>query len=631
MPSRLFKGFLIIFLIGLTIYSFSLPNSFIWDEIHLIQENHFIKNLDNLPLAFTRFLFHDVQGKSKFYRPIQEISYALDYHLWGLNPFGFHLTNSLLHIGCALLFSLLLYQIFKNPFISFWGGAFFVAHPVHTEAVAYIAGRADSLALLFILLSLSCYIRALKGKSIFLIVSLFSFLLALFSRESSLIFPLVILAYNFVFSKEKNVNPVRDFRSLTVCADGVKIGGFLPAGRQVSNGVKRKLMPFFLFMIIDGIYLFIRFKFLTAEGFKLYAWTQPWAVRLLTVPKVAIRYFLLLLFPHNLHMERFVPWSRNILDFSVISSLIFILVIVYLCIKLSKQEKNLIFFFLFFVITLFPFLNIIPLNAQLAEHWLYLPSIGFFAVFAWGACRVENWLILSSIKRRLNLGEDFLPLILTLVLCIYSGITIKQIQIWQDPLTFFKYTTQKAPYSNRARLGLGSAYLKEKRYYEAAGLFRIITKNYPDNLKARNNLASALSELGEFDKAGGELEIVLRMNPEYIQGYLQLANLYKKKDEQEKAIETYQKMMTLAPDNIYSYYELGNLYYKSGQFEKAIDVFKKGIAINDKFTELHNNLGICYAELDRLDEAEIEWRKALSLDLHYQEAKYNLEKLKREH
>ena len=598
MLTRLLKGFLIIALLGLTIYSFSLPNGFIWDDDFLIRENHFIKNLDNWPLVFTRLLFHDVQGKSKFYRPIQEISYALDYRLWGLNPFGFHLTNSLLHIGCALLFSLILYQIFKNPFISFWGGAFFVAHPVHVEAVAYIAGRADSLALLFILLSLSCYIRALKGKSIFLVLSLFSFLLALFSRESSLIFPLVILAYNFVFLKEKIV--------------------------------KKKLIPFFLFMVIDGIYLSIRLKFLAAEGFKLYAWTQPWAARLLTVPKVAIRYFLLLLFPFNLHMERFVPWSRNILDFSVISSLIFISVIVYLCIKLSKQEKALTFFSLFFIITLFPFLNIIPLNAQMAEHWLYLPSIGFFAVFAWGAFKVENWLSISPGKRRLNLGENFLPLVLTLVLCIYSGITIKQIHAWENPLIFFEYTTQKAPYSNRARLGLGSAYLKQKRYSEAAALFRTITKSYPDNLKVRNNLASALIELGKFDKAGRELEIVLKTNPEYIKGYLQLANLYKKKGEQEKAVETYQKMMTLAPDNIYAYYELGNLYYKSGQFEKAVDVFKKGLAVNDEFTELHNNMGICYAELDRLDEAEMEWRKALSLDSHYQEAKYNLYRLKKE-
>ena len=592
----LIKGFLIIVFLGLTIYSFSLPNSFIWDDNFLIQENHFIKNLNNWPLAFTRLLFHDVQGRSKFYRPIQEISYALDYRLWGLNPFGFHLTNSLLHIGCALLFSLILYQIFKNQFISFWGGAFFVAHPVHTEAVAYIAGRADSLALFFILLSLSYYIKAVKGKSIFLIVSLLSFLPALFSKESSLVFPFVILTYNFVFLKSK--------------------------------GVMRKLIPFFLFVIIDGIYLFIRFKFLTTEGFKLYAWTQPWTARLFTVPKVAIRYFWLLLFPHNLHMERFVPWSRNILDFPVVSSLIFILVIVYLCLKLSKQERALIFFFLFFIITLFPFLNIIPLNAQMAEHWLYLPSIGFLAVFTWGTFRIKKWLDFApsvySKQIAKRCGENFLPLILTLVLCIYSGITIKQIQIWENPLIFFKYTTRKAPYSNRIRLGLGSAYLKQKRYSEAAALFKTITKSYPDNLKAHNNLASALIGLGKFDEAGREIEIVLKINPEYIKGYFQLATLYKKKGEQKKAIETYRKMMAIAPGNIYSYYELGNLYCTSGQFEKAIASFKKGIVVNDKFAELHNNMGICYAELGRMDEAEIEWKKALSLDSHYQEAKYNL-------
>ena len=87
---------------------------------------------------------------------------------------------------------------------------------------------------------------------------------------------------------------------------------------------------------------------------------------------------------HNWIMDRFIPWSRSLLDLSVISSILFIIFSIYLSLRLAKLEKAVKFFSLFFLITLLPFLNIIPLNAQMAEHWLYLPSIGFFAVLAWG-------------------------------------------------------------------------------------------------------------------------------------------------------------------------------------------------------------------------------------------------------
>jgi len=591
MSPELPKAFIIIALLGLALYSFSLANSFLWDDISLVQENRFIKNLDNWHLSFNRLLFHNVPGRSKFYRPIQEISYALDYRLWGLNPFGFHLTSIFVHISCAFLLSAVLYQIFKNFFISFWGGAFFVVHPVHTEAVAYIAGRADPLALFFILLSLSIYIQATRRNKALLTVSLFSFLLALFSRESSLVFPFVILTYNFVFLKE--------------------------------TSLKDKLFPFFLFMLTAGIYLSVRFRFAALDSLKLYQWNQPWQIRCLTQLEVASRYLLLLLFPHKLHMERFVPWSKSILDLPILSSLLFIGLTVYLCVKLSKQEKSIIFFSLFFIITLFPFLNIIPLNAQLASHWLYLPSIGFFAILSWGAFRINGWLM------RFNLGKDVLPLMLTFFLLVYASITIKQIYTWKDPLTFYTYTARQAPYSKRIRLGLALAYLKEKRYEEAASLLTIIAKTSSEDLKARNNLAVALIELGKLKEAQRNLEIILKMDPEYIEAYLTLAKLYLKKDEEKKAIDTYYKAIAVKPDFIYSYYELGNLYCKGGKIKKAKDIFLKGLAVNDEFPELHNNLGICYAELDRLDEAEKEWEKALSLDPYYQEAKYNLEKLKK--
>ncbi len=594
MRAQLFKNFLIIILIGIAVYSFSWSNDFVWDDDHLIKDNHFIKSLHNWYFSFSRFLFHHLQGQSKYYRPLQEISYALDYRLWGLNPFGYHLSNSFIHISCGVMFSLILYQIFKNLFISLWGGVFFLVHPVQTEAVVYISGRADPLGTLFILLALSTYIEAKKGNKFLFPLSLFSFLLALFSRESNLVFPFVILAYNLIFLKKESLN--------------------------------QKLFPFLWFLMIGFLYAFIRLKLTAADSLNFYQWNMSWGIRMITELKIISQYILLLLFPYNLHMERFVPWSESFLDSGVIFSLIFILIIIYLCLKLSRKDKAVGFFALLFVITLSPFLNIIPLNAQMAEHWLYLPSTGFLAIMAWLAFKIKN----HPAMEKLKIGENFIPLFLTLLLVIYSYMTIKQIQIWRDPLTFYEYTARKAPYSSRMDICLASIYSEQKRYPEATALLKKVIKKVPQYFKARHNLASVLIETGKLDEAEEELKILLKSDPENIEAHLSLADLYSKKGEDEKAVQIYRKMMETNPGFAYTYYKLGNFYYQKGKIEEARDIFKAGLSIDNNFPELHNNLGICYAEMNELNEAKKEWMKALKLDPHYQEAKYNLEKLKKD-
>ncbi|GAF76422.1 unnamed protein product, partial [marine sediment metagenome] len=141
----------LIIILGFVVYSNSLNGKFIWDDEYLIKNNVYIRSFSYLPKIFSEDIGTGAEKKYYFYRPLQMITYMIDYSLWKLNVRGYHLTNTLLHILAALTIYWLINILFGDRPLSLFASLFFVAHPIHTEAVAYISGRADPLALLFML------------------------------------------------------------------------------------------------------------------------------------------------------------------------------------------------------------------------------------------------------------------------------------------------------------------------------------------------------------------------------------------------------------------------------------------------------------------------------------------------
>ncbi|MCX5716321.1 MAG: hypothetical protein NTV07_05660, partial [Candidatus Omnitrophica bacterium] len=95
------------------LYLSSLNNPFIWDDNHLIISENNIRTFACIPEIFTTHLCHNI-GASNFYRPIQSLSFMIDYAAWKLNPFGYHLTNLLLHLINIILTYLLVKKVLKN-------------------------------------------------------------------------------------------------------------------------------------------------------------------------------------------------------------------------------------------------------------------------------------------------------------------------------------------------------------------------------------------------------------------------------------------------------------------------------------------------------------------------------------
>ncbi|MCX5687040.1 MAG: tetratricopeptide repeat protein, partial [Candidatus Omnitrophica bacterium] len=432
--------FLIIF-VGLAVYSSSLNGQFIWDDDVLVKNNSYIKDWSNVDKLFAGGISTYFSGGGlNFYRPLQMITYVADYSLWKLNIKGYHLTNILLHIGVALLLYFFINILFNDAFLSCLTSVFFISHPAHTEAVSYISGRSDSLSALFMILCFIFYIKALHANNMaFNVIAVLSYICAILSRETSLILPILFLLYHYVFQK------------------------------------KIKLKIFFLILVISFLYILFRLTILRSL-LDSPAHSSAFLERLPGFFIALSNYIKILVFPCNLHMG----YGAVLFDFRDIrvffGLLILILSLVY-ALRVKKSSQLIFFSISWFFIALLPISNVYPINAYIAEHWLYVPSIGVFLLIA-------NGLRCMYKQERFRYAAIF---IIIGLLTLSSYFTIRQNEYWKDPVDFYNRTLKYVSGSNPLYLNLGMAYFNIGRKEEAISVYKKAIQINPNNADAYNN------------------------------------------------------------------------------------------------------------------------------------------------
>ncbi|MFH2138686.1 MAG: tetratricopeptide repeat protein [Candidatus Omnitrophota bacterium] len=518
------KFILLIVAAVMLVYSNSLGNGFILDDYPHIIENVFITQWNSILHVFTTDLFHFSPQITNFYRPLQVLSYMLDYSFWQYNAFGYHLTNMLLHLFNSILVYMLIWMMSKNKKLSFMTGLLFAVHPIHTQAVTYISGRADPMAAFFMLTGLIAYIRSRdirersKEKTFFNVISIVCFVCALLSKEISLIFPFLLMLYEYCFPQEKKET--------------------------------RRFPGYFLFFLFLGGYLYLRLSFLWFTGPDASTHGEGLSLRLLTVPKIIISYIWLLIFPVKLHIDRYVPWVESFLCVEVIIPGLILCVIGAAVAALRQYSKLLFFFTLWFFLLLFPTLNIIPVNAAQAEHWLYLPSVGFFVIIA--------FFIDKSIKSKRYVFRGGAVLLLTAFLLSLSIATIRRNSDWSNEIEFYKKTI------------------------EYSGQWNIDRTNC--------NLALAYYRDGQYDKAMEQAKETLKINPDYPEALCLIGVLYGTNKEYDKSIEALKKAIEVLPGYVKAYNNLGITYAKKGELVQAIEVWKKIIEYDPDYVPAEINI-----------------------------------------
>jgi len=146
---RHYKNIVLIAVIGFLVYANTLGNQFVYDDTEFISERSFIKSLSNIPQLFSPKTYFLATGEH-YYWPVVTLSYIIDYRLWRLNVFGYHLTNPMFHLFNSILVYWLVLLLFKEKNLALLSGLIFAVHPVHTEAVSWVTGRKDVLVTFFI-------------------------------------------------------------------------------------------------------------------------------------------------------------------------------------------------------------------------------------------------------------------------------------------------------------------------------------------------------------------------------------------------------------------------------------------------------------------------------------------------
>lgn len=197
--SALFSA-VFIFLVSFAIYSPSLKHDFVWDDVEVIAKSNVSFDASNIAGVVVPGV--EKNKKERYYRPVVYTSMVLDSALWGISPFGFHLSNLLMNAAAAVLFYFAALLVLRELYgggreAAFLSALLFSLHPMHVESVSWIAGRTDVLCALFFFLALIAHILSYRNL-LFLIIAALSFALSLMSKEVAVAFPFLALGYDLI-------------------------------------------------------------------------------------------------------------------------------------------------------------------------------------------------------------------------------------------------------------------------------------------------------------------------------------------------------------------------------------------------------------------------------------------------
>lgn len=522
---------LLIVIITTLAYISSFRNDFVYDDHVHILNNKEIRYFSNIPKFFTS-AFKDL------YRPLRSIHYMIVYSLFDENPFGYHLNSLLLHIINTILIYFIINLLINKKDISLIASLLFAVHPIHTGRVTNITAGFDQLGIFFIFLSFYLYlIYSKKGKLLYCILSIFSFLLALLSSEEAIVFPFLLLLYEICFSKEKI----------------------------------RKKLRVSSFFILALLYIILRF-FILGIGARAGEYIGGnFYFTMLTMTKVFVKYIVLLLFPFRLTLYHDIKIANSLFDIKVIFSVLVLLSLAYIAIKSYRKNKIITFIIGWFFITLIPFSNILPLRILIAERYLYVASFAF--------C----FLLAILIGKIYNLRKDIriiaIPLFIILLVS-YSAITIKRNTDWRDDLTLWTRTVKISPFSSEAHDNLGFAYERAGAIDKAILEFGRSVELNPSNYKAYSNLGIAYGQKGNFTLAEKYLKMAIKINPNYYKAYNYLGLIYAKQGLFDKSIVEFKKAIKINANFDEAYYNLGIVYEYLEEYELAKKEFEKAFRLD---------------------------------------------------
>jgi tetratricopeptide (TPR) repeat protein len=623
---------LLIVIAGLP-YVNSLWNGFVQDDNRQILGNPYLRNFSHLREIFATNVWSYVgaQGTTNYYRPLMTLGYLLCYQLFGPMAYGYHLANLVLNAAVVCLVFLVTERAFHNRTLGFVAAVIFALHPVHSESVDWIAAVTDLQLTFFYLLTFWFFLRVIPssvrsagvspavggasrstigagriparqqaGRLRYIVRRgsrvgaaelgmVLCFALALLAKEPAATLPFLATFYEHF---------LRDDRAETTL--GQKISRYLSL------------------WLIDIAYLLFRIR--------IFGGLAP----VLQLPKISRReafyssfaliaqYVWKICWPVNLCGFYTFHKSLSLFEPRAVAGLVVLGLCLWAFVYSWNRERLISFGLVWFFLNLAPVLNGRLLGANVfTERYLYLPSLGFCWIVAWGGQAI--WMKLAgqrSARRPYAAG-----LVIIAALCVLRIVTRNC--VWRDDATFYQTTLAAEPDAIALRINLGAVYWNSGSPVLAEAEWREALRRSPDHWLVLNNLGLVAERKKLYEEAIEDFERSIRLRPNYADSHMNLGRTYAVTGADDKAEAQLKAAVALAPLYVPARNELAEFYFAAGRFREAEAQYRLSVTSGGTLGAW-NSLGDIYSRWRRWPDAEHAFRQALALDAFESHAHFGL-------
>jgi tetratricopeptide (TPR) repeat protein len=499
------------------------------------------------------------------FHPVTSLTFYLNYLVGGLDPFGYHLVNVIIHGLNAVLTFVFLFQILGHR--ALWTAAavaaIFAIHPSHVEAVVWITARKDVMCTFFILLSLIANhyrVRADRTSRWRLETAVFAtFVCAALSKPYGVIVPALVLSMDaLVYKKSWRQSAIRQIPYMIISAGLVAYNISIHRDPQALP-VERLDNPLLL----------------ATKGFCFYTAAS--------------------LFPRNLHVWYDHDTFRLPAFYIAVCTVLWPAIAAGM-IRLKTRRNILLFFSLFFVITIGPILKIIHFGGDfiVADRFTYLPSTAIWVLLA---------VVIGAAGPMSKTKAGALIVLFAVTSGIYVTMTVAQIRVWGSSELLWRNAILQSPETPYPYIALGNLQLKEGEFELARQSFAGALEVWPDHDEAYRGLALAAKEQGNLSEALEMIGRALAVNPKETSNHFRCGEIYWLRGNLDRAKYHFERWTLLSPGSADAYYNLGSVLIEMKQLVEAQEQLEKAISLHPEHAKANNNLGIVMQRQGRHDRA----------------------------
>jgi tetratricopeptide (TPR) repeat protein len=615
-------------------YVNSLRNGFVYDDADQVLANPYIRNFQHLREIFTSSVWSymgDFRSATNYYRPLMTLGYLVCYRLFGLRAFGFHLASLLANVGVVFILFLLTRRMFHSERVAVLTATIFALHPIHTEAVDWIAAVTELELAIFYLLTFWLFLGSVRPGGKWSVLGQIgmagSFVGAMLSKEQALTLPLLATLYEHL---------VREDRAETSWV--------------------RKLSRYGVLWLLSGAYLVVRARFLGGLVPSQQRTDFGPAGVVVSAGALLAQYFWKLLWPARLCAYYEFPNEIALLLPWMLGGCVVLALCAWGFEALGRASRPAAFGVVWFLATLAPVLNVHWMaNNVFTERYLYLSSVGFCWILGWAGARL--WAVLAVRNKGWRAA-------LLAVACLTGALSVirivKRNRDWRDNETLYTSTLVISPDAFYIHNNLGTVYWgrgdwkgaekewrealrlapnneyvlhnlgllarEEKQYEEAVGFFLRALQVKPNYMDAHLNLGKTYAAMGRVQEAELQLRDAAVLSPLSVWAHNALGEFYLDQRRLSEAEEQFRRSLEIEPTREGNW-DLGLVHWLRGDREEAERAFKTAEALSPSSSRAHFMLGLLYSDSGRTADAIREYRTGLQFDPTNPEALATLKKL----